>query len=164
MCGRKVWFGASRAPMQDLGNSVKHSLLDDLVSRDPHRIWSASHEVIRLRERGLLSELALHVDEIERATHGIELGGALRANRAALEAAIRKLRFAADGARCLCGFYLDYDLFNPEDEAKDGHIAIISQIDKPYAETYVCECNSCHQRYAVERFEYHYPWWKWERQ
>ncbi len=146
----------------DMTSTMKN-ILDDLTSRDTHRIWSASHGVIKLRDREMLAELARHVDAIERATHGIELGGALRPNRVALEAAVRKLRFAADGAKCLCGFYLDYDLFGPEDEAKGGHIAIISQVDKPYAETYVCECNSCRQRYAVERFEYHYAWWKWRR-
>ncbi len=141
------------------------SLLDDLLSQDPHRIWSASCAIRILRDRHVLIDLAQNIDLIKEHTKGINLGGALRPNLSHLEFAIRKLAFIQTGAECLCALYPLDDLYSPNKEEEAGNIRIESTnlIDDKWVDYYLCSCTSCNARFRVEEREYHYPWWAWQR-
>jgi hypothetical protein len=134
-------------------------LLDDFLSRDPHRIWSASGAVRHLADRDALRRLAAHVDEIEARTRGVELGGMMRPNATHLAFALRKLRFARDSAECLCTLNAQDDLVDPDREAREGRVTRVSE--DPATWSCVCRCNACGREWRVERREYHYPWWIW---
>jgi hypothetical protein len=137
-------------------------LLADLTSQDTTRIWSASHAIITSHDLETLRSLAHHVGTMTAATDGTDLGGGLRPNRAALEFAMRKLLFVAEGTRCLCELYPLYDLFDPEKLAAANHVVITAEKITDHTSIYACTCQSCKTRYSVERFDYHYPWWTWQ--
>ena len=135
------------------------NVLEELLSRDPHRIWAASWEVIYSRDAAMLADLAGRVPEIRMATNDVELGGMLRPNRAALDFAFQKLAFYAADQGCACALYLAFDLYDPEREAREGNVVDLQEEASGYR--YQCTCTLCGSRYDVVREEYHYPWWKW---
>jgi hypothetical protein len=141
------------------------SILEDLTSKDSHRIWSGACEVRNLRDRGELARLASHLDEIRESTRLVPLGGALRANSSHLTFAIRKLQFVVDSSDCLCALYEMDDLYNPETEKTAGHVRIIGTVltGEKWVDHYECECIDCGARFRVEEREYHYTWWSWKR-
>jgi hypothetical protein len=136
-------------------------VLADLTSRDAQRIRAASHDVARSWDLDLLRTLACEGWAIEAATRGIELGGALRSNRAVLDFALKKLRHMATSDACLCTLYPAYDMFDPAAEEKAGRLAIISEKAIPYASVFTCRCAGCGATYTAEERDYHYMWWQW---
>src|SRR5687768_447474 len=100
------------------------SLLEDITSKDPYRIWSSSGAIRELRDIEELKYLASHLEEIKQKTAGVFLGGALRSNSTHLDFAIRKLEFVKTSQECLCRLYLLDDLYDPDRELKAGNIRI----------------------------------------
>ena len=142
------------------------ALLADFLSRDPTRIWSASGAVMHSWDRATLLDLAGRADDIRRATKGVDLGGALRANTTHLEFALRKLAFVQAAKGCFCGLYPMNDLFDPAREAKEGHVEILDEGFDVAAGTghYRCRCTFCEAEWQVrEETGYHYPWYVWTR-
>lgn len=139
------------------------SLLEDITSKDPHRIWSSSGAIRLLRDIEELKYLAGHLEEIRQKTDGVFLGGAVRSNSTHLNFAIRKLEFVKTSQECLCRLYLMDDLYDPEREQKAGNILINREalIEGKWIDYYECECALCGQRFRVEEREYHYTWWTW---
>ena len=138
------------------------SILEDLTSGDPHRIWSGAHAVRTLREPEELAELAKNISKIRRRTRGVDLGGAFYPNVGHLEFALQKLMFIRDRKGCLCYLYTQNMFYDPEREQEAGHVKIFQEVVlAPYEEDYVCRCLYCGQGFEVERREYHYPWWSW---
>lgn len=140
------------------------SLLDDLTSADPTRIWSAACAVRRLREPTALQALAQHVDDIRQATRGVDLGGALRSNATHLAFALTKLDWVRRADACLCGLYPMDDQYDPRQEAADGHVRILGTalIEEKWVDFHTCQCTGCGATFRVEEREYHYPWWAWK--
>jgi hypothetical protein len=136
-------------------------VLADLISRDAQRIWAASHDVIRSQDLTLLRALASEGWAIETATHAVELGGALRPNRATLDFALKKLLHVATSDACLCTLYPTYDMFDLAREVQAGHVAILPEVSSPDERVITCSCARCNATYNVEEREYHYPWWQW---
>ncbi len=142
------------------------SILEDFLSRDPHRIWTACGAVRACWDRGVLEVLAGDVPRIIRATEGIDLGGGLRPNARQLDFALRKFRYVAAGKGCLCALYLEDDLFAPAREAEAGHVEILAEVadQNVWASDYQCQCRVCGQHYAVhEDASYHYSWYGWKQ-
>ena len=146
---------------------MPHNLvLEDFLSRDPQRIWSASGVVRSINERAFLEPLAIFVDQIEAATKGIDLGGGLMPNSAHLNFALCKLRHVLVSAECLCNFFLGDSLASPELAARRGQIEISREApnSENYSYLYWCRCLQCGNTYEVEEIGgYHYPWYKWSR-
>ena len=139
------------------------SVLDDILSKDPQRIWLASGAIRHLRDGDELAVLVAHMDDIKQATQGVPLGGALRPNSSHLDFAIRKLEFLKHSSECMCALYPMDDLYNPANEAKEGYVEIKATVldDAKWVDYYVCRCTLCDKHYRVEEREYHYWWWKW---
>jgi hypothetical protein len=144
------------------------SLLEDITSRDPRRIWTSSCAIRTLRDREELALLADQIDNIRESTNNIPLGGAMRSNSTHLDFAIKKLEFIKSSTNCLCCLYLLDDMYNPVQEEQQGNIRILGTtlIGPPpgrYIDYYECECTICNAKYRVEEREYHYTWWSWRR-
>jgi hypothetical protein len=139
------------------------SILDDITSTDPHKIWSSSCAIRELRDVEELKYLVSHLEEIKQKTKEVFLGGALRSNSTHLNFAIRKLEFVKTSKECLCRLYPLDDLYDPNREHKAGHIRItgVIRIEGKWVDYYECECTLCGQRFRVEEREYHYTWWAW---
>lgn len=141
------------------------SLLEDITSKDPQRIWASACAIRTLRDPQTLALLVAHLDEIKQSTNGVPLGGALRPNASHLAFAIRKLEFVKNQSGCLCSLYTLDDLYDPAKEEQAGNIRILaSTSDKEtWSSVYECQCCLCQARYHVEQGEYHYTWWAWTR-
>ena len=100
------------------------TLLEDLTSKDPTRIWSASSAVVHLRDPQELDRLAHGIAEIRRTTKGVALGGALFPNAERLRFVLRKLKYHRDRVGCLCQLYPEYLMYDPHKEAAAGNIRI----------------------------------------
>lgn len=140
------------------------TLLDDLTSGDPTRIWSASSAVVYLRDPQELDVLAQHITEIRRRTKGVELGGALVPNAERLRFVLHKLAYHRDRAGCLCRLYPEHLFYDPQKERTAGNVRIEETVylDGNWVDGYVCVCTVCATRYRVEEREYHYTWWGWK--
>jgi len=134
--------------------------LDDLLSRDPHRIWRASWDVINLRDRALLETLRTALPRIRQATADIELGGMIQPNRAALTHALGKVQNYRKW-QCWCDDYPKLLAYDPAKEEERGHARVLSRNDSGWPVTYECECAVCGRQFSVEEGEYHALWWKW---
>ena len=139
------------------------SLLEDITSGDPHRIWSSSGAIRLLRDMDELKDLAGHIEEIKQKTEGVPLGGILRSNSTHLAFALRKLEFVKSSSECLCRLYLMDDLYDPNREQEAGNIRITGEvrIENKWVDYYECECVLCGQSLRAEEREYHYTWWAW---
>ena len=140
------------------------TLLADLTSGDPHRIWSASCTVAKLRDVEELDRLAQHLPLIWCKTRGVKLGGLFVPNSEHLRFALRKLRYHRAGRGCLCRLYPERLFFNPEDEAAAGNVRIedTTYVDGKWVDFYTSVCTLCGARYRVEERESHYLWWGWK--
>lgn len=134
--------------------------LADLLSRDTHRIWGAACAINDSRDQRDLATLAVHLPEIERATAGLDLGGALFPNNERLRQALATLRAARDGL-CRCSLYGQFLTHDPRKEEGAGDVTIVSSDPPDWNMTYRCRCNHCGAEYEVEQGEYHLTWWKW---
>lgn len=139
------------------------NLLDDLLSKDPTRIWSVSSAIRTLRDSALLAELATHIEQIRTSTQGIDLGGALRPNSSHLNFALRKLEWVRNSEGCLCGLYALDDMYDPPREAEAGNITILSTqyMEGGNVDFYNAKCNVCGTLFRIWEQDYHYPWWSW---
>ena len=138
-----------------------NSLLADLLSRDPLRVWSSTCAVIHLDDPAALSELARQLPQIERGTADLDLGGALFPNSEHVRQALRVLRAQRD-KRCPCSVYPGYLFYDPEKAAQTGRISILSQTPPDWNMTYRCRCAVCGTLYDVEQGESHFTWWQWQ--
>jgi hypothetical protein len=139
------------------------SLLDDITSRDPVRIWSGSCAIRTLRDKRELGILATHLDMIRERTQGVPLGGALRPNSSHLQFALRKLEFVKSSSQCLCVLYLEDEMYDPGKEEAQGNVCILQtvRLDGGWVDHYHCQCSECGANYRVEERESHYTWWTW---
>lgn len=139
-------------------------LLDDMLSRDPHRVWSAAGAVIRLRDSAALDVLAVHSDDMRRATGTLALGGAVFPNAEHLRFALRKLEFHRDRQGCLCALYPEYLMYSPHREEQDGHVRIdaVTTPQDAWGADLACTCRHCGSRFHVQERESHYTWWGWK--
>ncbi|MGI2172639.1 hypothetical protein [Shewanella ulleungensis] len=139
--------------------------LNDLLSKDPQRIWSASSSLKDIRDMSYLKELSAKTDEIERATKGIDLGGKLNPNSYHLEFALKKLNHVKNDLGCLCALYPDNMFFNPEKENDNNQVKITDTVttDDKWVDYYLCECTHCHSKFKVEEREGHFTWWSWKK-
>jgi len=141
------------------------TILEDLRSGDPTRIWSGAGAILRCWDLALLGELALHIPEIRQKTAGVPLGGALHPNSVHLDNAIARLEHVRDQRGCLCRLYGSSQFDNPAQEAERGNVQISEThlLDGNYVDYYACTCLHCGARYRVVEREYHYTWWGWSR-
>ncbi len=144
--------------MQDDVNEV----LTDFLSRDRHRVLTAVGVVNNLHNPQALAALARHLPEIERATAGLELGGALFPNSEHLRRAIFTLQTWRDG-RCRCWLYPHFLSYDPLREEQAGDVTVLSSDPPDWHMDYHCRCTHCGAEYKVEQREGHLTWWKWQR-
>ncbi len=138
------------------------TLVDEFVSGDPRRVIAALWEVMATRDPDVLTPLATALPELERATAGLDLGGALVSNEANLERAFARIALFASGT-CLCTAYPSHLFFDPEKEAHREHVRIVGTVpnERQWEPDRICECIDCGRLYQVEQGESHYTWWQW---
>ncbi len=156
-------------------------ILRDIISRDTHKVWIASCEIIDnghnyKKVKPLISYLPL----IKEKTVGLNMGGGFAPNQRFIDFAIKIIEFYRDKKECPCSLYtekyrmtndivdreLQYECFNPNKEVEKGNVKIIETklIDKSkYVDYYYVECVKCKTRFNVQEREGHYMFWHWNK-
>jgi hypothetical protein len=136
------------------------SLLEDFLSRDPHRVWTATWATISSRDPAELDPLVDAIPMIRSATDDLDLGGMVRSNRASLEHALGALEHYRAG-HCWCATYPGILSINPEKERDRGHVLILSTSEPGWSMTFETACVVCGRRFDVEQGDHHFLWWNW---
>lgn len=136
--------------------------LEDLLSKDSHRIWQASWEIIASRDTELLEQLRAALPQIRQATANIDLGGLITPNRATLKHALAKVR-SYRSWKCWCDDYPRLLQFDPNREQQREHVRIVNEDLTYWPGSYVTARTICGQRFEVAGGEHHSVWWKWTR-
>ncbi|MTI08905.1 hypothetical protein [Curvivirga aplysinae] len=141
-------------------------ILEDILSQDVNKIWSASCKIRHIRDTKILNLLAAQIPQILRATDGIQMG----ASEVHLSSALKKLNFvernnevSSEKRLCFCELYLTDIFYSPIEEEKLGYVEINEVQNIPWNEKYQCICRACKQYFHVDAREYHYTWFEWTK-
>lgn len=145
-----------------------NEILRDILSKDTHRVWFASGEIISMgQDQKRILPLIPHLLEIKRETAGLSMGGAFASNQRLVDFAIKTIEFYRDSSECPCRLYPESGgdcIFNPMKEAERGNVKIIETVPfekSEWIDYYLVECLKCGQRFKVIEREYHFTWWQW---
>lgn len=140
------------------------NLSEALDSTDAETVLKASHTIRHEWDRSALQSLADVANRLEHRISKLNFGGTLRPNRTYVEAALNRIRLAAT-CNCLCDSYLSDEMYDPDREASEGRIRLLSRVANYEKQAYefICECVLCGSQFAVEERQYHYSWWQWSR-
>lgn len=147
--------------------------LNGFLSRDPDRIMAAIRVVMETRDADVLDHLSAQSTVIEKATKGIDLGGAFIPNRVQLNLALKRLRLYRDGKAaagntrdfCYCRLFGDHLSHHPELMRDRGRVEIESEDVRreEYTTIYRCRCVECGAKFRVqEDIGWHVPTYRWE--
>jgi hypothetical protein len=152
------WLG----PSGDEEMALQSPLVADLLSGDRERILTAVWTILRTRDPEVLTPLVKARPAIERATAGLDLGGAFIANASHLARALERVELVRRGV-CLCTAYPSSQVDDPEREEARGFVRVVETVpnERQWVPDRICVCTECGRRYQVEQGEYHYPWWRW---
>ncbi len=138
-------------------------LIDDMLSEDSKRIWSASCEIISLgQNHETIMEFVPYLSEIKSKTKNVELGGLIHPNKRFLKQAIETIEWHMSGKGCPCCLLRENS--NPRQLEAEGYITITDTVhmnESGYVDYYLVRCNRCKAKYKVEEREYHSTWWDW---
>lgn len=129
---------------------MKEEILEDFLSKDARRIWSASGEVLNsvITNRDDIEALFPHLSEIRNATSGIDYGGAFLSNKRYLDKALEVIK-ESKGSGCLCEYaFTDYG--QSVESLKNVGFILLSKKTENFITTGEVECSRCHQRYIAE--------------
>lgn len=139
-------------------------ILQDILSGDSHRIWSASCAICSLSQNHeKIIKLLPYKQQIIDATDGIELGGAFATNRRFLERALEIMDFHKDNNGCPCCLHSEDS--SPMDFVNDGYFTLEEPADvigESFPEYCIVRCNNCGKFYKAEPRMSHYIWWDWQ--
>lgn len=149
-----------------------NEIINDFISRDSQRIRQAGAEIIRnSQNESSIKPFIPFLNEIKKATQGLELGGAFAPNNRFYKFPIEIIEFhqrqTSNGNsknRCTCELYLSetYDGFNPEIESENSSVDLNIKIKGNHTHDYEVQCLKCQKKYHVSERHYHFIWWKWE--
>ena len=143
------------------------ALLMDMLSRDKTRVWRASCTIISLGQQPEhFPVLIEHLPQILKKTRWLNLGGALAPKQRFLDYAVKTIEFHRDSTECPCALYTGHTGFDPRKEDGRKHITLLETVtlDGGYPDYHRVQCKRCGQRFKALEREYHFTWWKWEKE
>jgi len=129
---------------------MKEEILEDFLSKDARRIWSASGKVLNsvITDREDIEALFPHLGEIRSATSGIDFGGAFLPNKRYLDKALMVIK-ASKSSECLCKYaFTDYG--QSVESLENVGFILLSKKTENFVTMGEVECSRCHQRYIAE--------------
>ncbi|MCC4241323.1 hypothetical protein [Thalassospira povalilytica] len=140
-------------------------ILEHFLSRAPHKVWLASCEIRKLRDRDKLLEISEHLKKIRKETKNVfkNSGPGLLSNDYHLNFALKKLSFIRETEACQCELYPSNMFFNPNKEAEEGFVVITDKMEdaQNWSADYRCECTICGNKFSIQQGEYHYTSYHW---
>jgi len=145
-------------------------VISDLLSRDTHKVWIASNEIIkRSQDYGFIKPFIKKLRVIEKKTKNLDMGGAIAPNKRFVDKTIQIIKFYKKQLGCPCELYhtnetsFVYDGFDPRKENEKSNIRILTEIKGDWMFDYTVECLKCGQHYEVMERNGHNTWWKWKK-
>ena len=142
-------------------------IINAIQSTDPHEVWLASWELIRMKNSDgiqTIAEVLLPISD-SLTPFPVPKGTHVRDYRYAPKLALKILAcHAAD--KCRCSIYESSDCLDPQKEQELGNINIRGEFDDPATLCTICdcECTTCSNRFSTEtNTGYHYPVHTWQR-
>jgi len=146
-----------------------NEILKKITSRDSHKIWESSCEIISMSQKlDKINPLIPYIELIKKSTSNIDLGGIFAPNSRFVNYALRILTFHQNNHEkiCSCDLYIDdYECNDPKNEVEKGNIIIEDtiRIEDKWVDFYVCRCLKCGQKFKTIEREGHYIWWNWTK-
>ena len=138
-------------------------LIEDMLSKDAQRIWSASCTIISLgQNHDRIMELVPYLAQMKSKTNNIKLGGVIHPNSRFLKKAFKVIEWHASGVGCSCSLLGEES--NPIQLEENGYITIIDTVymnNSNFIDYYLAICHSCKAKYKIQEREYHSIWWDW---
>ncbi len=155
-------------------------ILQDIISRDTHKVWGASCEIIsNAHNYEKIKPLVNHLPLIKEKTINLNMGGAFAPNQRFIDFAIKIIEFYKEQKECPCSLYtekykltndvvdreLQHESFNPKKEEEKGNVRIINTvlINEKWIDYYLVECLKCQTQFKVKEREGHYMFWYWSK-
>lgn len=141
-------------------------IINDMISKDSHRIWKSSCEIVALgQDKSAILQLIPYIEQFESETKGVKLGGAFASNQRFLDAAIKTLKFHRDSTDCPCQLLGIHDCMDPKRQVDIGYLKIsnIERIENKWVDFYEARCTRCNQKFKIIERVGHYMWWSWEK-
>ena len=138
-------------------------IVEKFESRDPHKIWEATWEILRCNDLDKLSELKAYIPVFSEILAKVEMGGAIRSNAEDTKLSLKYIEQRCQGS-CRCYLYSGQNMFNPEKEAELSFVEIVtSQVMKElYEHHFVVTCCECSKKFKVREVHgWHVPWYEW---
>lgn len=139
------------------------NIIQDMLSRDNHKMWKASCNICSLSQNhDKIVELLPYKDQMVTATINVNLGGATAPNNRFLKKAFEIIYFHENNTQCPCCL-LGEDS-HPIHLVEDEYFTLLDTVcleESSYIDYYLVSCNQCNKIYKVEQREYHYTWWNW---
>lgn len=130
----------------------KEEVLQGFLSKDAGRVLKSAGEVTGavITDREFIEELSPHLNEIRKATQGLNYGGGFLRNQRYVEKALEIIS-KSRGRECLCEYaFTDYGQ-SVEALEERGFIVLSKRVDrKKFTTIGEIECPGCHQRYIAE--------------
>ncbi|MHC5218400.1 hypothetical protein ACYSNR_17320 [Enterococcus sp. LJL128] len=138
-------------------------ILEDILSKDPQKVWAASCAIISLgQDEEVINKLLPFLDKIKKGTRGVALGGYLAPNQRFVDKAIKTISFYQENKSCSCCLF--DEMSNPVDEQKNSNVFLLETVaypDSSYVDYYRVQCKKCNAGYQVFERQSHFPWWEW---
>ena len=138
-------------------------IIENITSRDTHKVWLVVCEIIRLgQNREQILPLIEYLPEIIEKTKGLEMGGIFAPNQRFVDFAIRTIEFHRDSQNCPCTLFAEHGV-DPHKEVEKGNIEITETVyeQEPWVDYYLANCRKCLQKFKIIERESHYMWWAW---
>lgn len=134
-----------------------------LLSRDPAAALGAAH-ALRAADRPTVAALAPEAERFVDATAGLDLGGALVANRVHMAEALSRLRLlAADPDACLCRAIPRETMSGPGQGAYADLVETTATRQGDWEVHLEARCRHCARMFhIVENHGWHVPVWTWK--
>ncbi|MCU0237940.1 MAG: hypothetical protein MUC29_00730 [Pyrinomonadaceae bacterium] len=140
-------------------------ILENITSRDTHKVWLSVCEIISLgQNREKILPLIEHLPEIIEKTKDLKMGGMFAPNQRFIDFAIRTIEFHRDNNSCPCTLFTEHGI-DPQKEFEKGNIEITETVydEGKWVDYYSAHCQKCSQKFKIIERESHYIWWAWEK-
>ena len=138
-------------------------ILEKFNSGDPHTIWDASHDLLKLTSFQIVKEVKNIVKKLPKSNMPglVDYRDRVRFN-------VKLFEHYSKSNKCNCKFYEKYAFFfAPENETKHGFLKYIGngKIDiKNHISEEIYECIFCKSRWITNiNDSWHRPYYEWEK-
>ena len=129
------------------------SVLSDIMSREPYKVWLAACRIISWgQDPEKIGRLIEYLPQIRAGTEDLDMGGLYQPNQRFINFALRTIEFHHCTTSCPCNLFLEHS-FDPVELNEKGHIKILEREKGDWEMNYISLCRKCAQVYRTKQIE-----------